>query len=272
MLWNRANDDVKILRHATSVVDAVFSPFGRTVATASDDGTVRVWEARTGTLLRTLAGHSDSVNTVAYTPDGSRLLSVGDDGYGLLWDVDTGAQTAVLTHQYPLADASVSPDGRLLATVDTIGMVQVWTADGAAVSQMTRSELDKTHVRFSPDSRRILLAGNETTVAVWSVPEPPFSAWHQHGSSLVKAGCDAIRAIPGYTNAPPFVLGAALLKPNDPPPCDRAGMLTLDFYRTAWCSAIAWGCSAPIDRLQPVVPPGRPARTRSRGAATSDAR
>jgi WD40 repeat protein len=272
MLWNRANGDVKVLRHAARIVDAVFSPSGRTVATASGDGTVRVWDARTGTLLRTLAGHSDGVNTVAYTPNGSKLLSVGDDGYGLLWDVETGAQTAVLTHQYPLADASVSPDGRFLATVDTIGMVQVWTADGAAVSEMTRSELDKTHVRFSPDSRRIILAGNETTVAVWSVPEPPFPAWHERGPSLVRAGCDAIRAIPGYTNAPAFVLGAALLNPDDPPPCDRAGMLTLGFYRTAWCSAIAWGCSAPVDRLKPVVPLVRPAGTRTESAATSGSR
>jgi WD40 repeat protein len=70
--------------HELSVLCAAFSPDGRTLATASDDCTVRLWHVATGQELFTLEGHTRPVNYVAFYPDGRRLLSAGTgaDGRG----------------------------------------------------------------------------------------------------------------------------------------------------------------------------------------------
>ncbi len=49
------------------------------VATTGSDGTVKLWDANTGTELTTLNGHTDSVRGVAFSPDGSLLVTTNDD-------------------------------------------------------------------------------------------------------------------------------------------------------------------------------------------------
>jgi WD40 repeat protein len=56
------------------------------LASAGGDGTVRIWDARTGICLSTLAGQTGWVRAVAYSPDGAHLASAGGDGTVRIWD------------------------------------------------------------------------------------------------------------------------------------------------------------------------------------------
>jgi WD40 repeat protein len=67
-----------------------FSPDGKRLATASADGTVRLWNADNGQEVLTLRAHTDPVNDVCFSPDGTRLASASDDGTVRLWDADKG--------------------------------------------------------------------------------------------------------------------------------------------------------------------------------------
>jgi WD40 repeat protein len=73
-----------------SVNSVAISPDGRWLASGSGDWTVKLWDAATGRLLRSLEGHTDSVYSVAISPDGRWLASGSLDGTVKLWEAATG--------------------------------------------------------------------------------------------------------------------------------------------------------------------------------------
>ena len=80
--------------HTGSVDSAAFSPDGKLVVTASDDGTARIWDVASGRSLHTLSGHTDYVDSVAFSPDGKLVVTASDDGTARIWDVASGRSLA----------------------------------------------------------------------------------------------------------------------------------------------------------------------------------
>ena len=74
-----------LTEHKDWVYSVSFSPDGQTLASGSDDGTVRLWDVNTGNLLHTLTEHRGSVYSVSFSPDGQTLASGSFDRTVLLW-------------------------------------------------------------------------------------------------------------------------------------------------------------------------------------------
>ncbi|MEH2248645.1 AAA-like domain-containing protein, partial [Nostoc sp.] len=76
--------------HSERVNSVVFSPDGKTLASASADKTIKLWNLDTGKEITTLSGHSAAVNSVVFSPDGKTLASASADKTIKLWNLDTG--------------------------------------------------------------------------------------------------------------------------------------------------------------------------------------
>jgi WD40 repeat protein len=85
--------------HNGWVWSVAFSPDSSRLASASDDSTVKIWDASSGTCLQTLEGHSDAVRSVAFSPDSSRLASASHDSTVKIWDASSGTCLQTLEGQ-----------------------------------------------------------------------------------------------------------------------------------------------------------------------------
>jgi WD40 repeat protein len=143
--------------HERYVHEVTYSPDGKILATASEDGTARIFDAATGRLEHTLPGHYQNICfCVACSPDSMWLATGGRDRTTKVWNAATGELIRILDkHPDTVWSVAFSPDGRLLASA-SVGLVKFWDT---TTWQEIRSLPGGWHVTFSPDGRRVSSSG-----------------------------------------------------------------------------------------------------------------
>ena len=156
--------------HSAAILDVVWSPDGKYIATDSHDGKVRVWDAGRGIELhsfRHFRSEEMILNSIDWSPDGGYLLVMGGR-FNQIWDLSL-QPLRLIGHSKVLNNASWSPDGSSIATASIDGTARIWDAsDGKLLKTLTHTGVVES-LTWSPDSSQLATSDQDGTVKVWQL-------------------------------------------------------------------------------------------------------
>lgn len=196
----------KLQGHASLVTRVAFTPAGNLAATASFDGTVKLWDAKTGKLVRTLeAGRNQKLRWLDISPDGA-LVAAGPLEHELrIWDTATGAvRQSLRLPQLQFSDFAFVDSARILVSGASVhGQLELWDVNSAKVVRNFSGSADIGKMVLSPDRQTVAVETKQNVIELWNIESGArirqfrghqdsvyALAFHPDGKTLVSAGQD----------------------------------------------------------------------------------
>jgi WD40 repeat protein len=166
---------------------ASFSDDGTRIATTGRDGLARIWDIRTGRLLRSIA-HPGAVTVAAFSPDDRRVLTAGRDRTVRVFDSASGALTTTFSQQSYVTAASFSPRGDLIATGGSDYVARLWDArTGTLRHELRKHVWGIADVAFNPNGKLVATGSKDGTALVWETRSGELVTIHTGHRGFVSA-------------------------------------------------------------------------------------
>ncbi len=150
------------------VWSVVFSPDGQTVIGGGANQKIKVWDIKTGKVLKTLSGHQDAVRSLVLTPDGKTLISGSGDCTIKIWDLQTGQVIQTIEQDTPIWGLALSPDGKTLFSGGEDAVLTVrQVPSGELLQTIPTHEAQIFSIAISPDGKVVGTASVDRTIKLW---------------------------------------------------------------------------------------------------------
>ena len=165
--------------HGDVLFDAEFSPDELIVATAGYDRSVKIWNAETGELLRSLDVHNGAIFDLAFNPDSSVLASASGDETIKLWRVSDGLRLDTLNQPHgEQFSTSFTADGRFVLGAGADNRVRLWrllSKKNPRINPIVHArfahEGDIVEMAASRDGGWLASASEDGTIKLWTLPD-----------------------------------------------------------------------------------------------------
>lgn len=154
-----------------NVCSACFSPDGAYLLTGCEDGSAKLWDADTGSLVRIFGVDTDALSAVAISPDGRLLATGGQDGFARILRKETGELHQSLdTSGHIVFSVEFSPDGKYLATGSSDGIVRLWDVEtGTSLRSLDGQSGSVLCIAFGPDGLTLAAGCSNKAALIWRV-------------------------------------------------------------------------------------------------------
>lgn len=192
MMDDRTGTDTKMLTGHSGVVFAVsFSPDRTSLLSASEDGTIRLWNLHTWSTIVCYKGHMFPVCDVKFAPCGHYFVSGGKDRTARLWSTDHYQPLRMFVgHLCDVECVLFHPNCNYVATGSSDRTVRLWDVlNGSCVRIMTGHKESVHCLTFSPDGRYLASGGADQTVILWDLSNGTAVAHLRGHTSTVYSLC-----------------------------------------------------------------------------------
>ena len=167
-VWKRENLELLDTFYSSSIVwPMALIPDSQYIVSQLHNGTLKIWDIKTGKKLHTLKGHTGGVNTVAITPDNRRAISASLDGTFIVWDMEFEEQLhAMEGNEGTVIAVVITPYGQRTISVDH-RTIFIWNTETGEKMHSLDLVCDILAVAIAPDGRRIISALSSGTIKVF---------------------------------------------------------------------------------------------------------
>ena len=155
--------------HMGGITGCAVSADGTIIVSAANDGTLKVWDGRSGAERFTLNGHASKVRGCAVSADGTTIVSASEDRTLKVWDGRSGSERFTLSgHASWVNGCAVSADGATIVSASTDGTLKVWDGRSGAERFALSGHADTVSgCAVSADGATIVSASEDRTLKVW---------------------------------------------------------------------------------------------------------